>query len=257
VLDDTVAGLRDRGVDRVEVGLILGSGLAGACPILRGRVDVPYGELHGGRAPAVAGHPASVVWGLTSGRKVMAFLGRVHLYEGATFDEVTFSVRLLASLGARVVVVTQAAGAASPWLCVPGVMVVRDQVNFSGRSFPVPPPEGSLYSPRLRLLVRKVASERGLALMEGVLAGFLGPAYETPAEVRLARGAGAHSLTMSTVPEVVAARSLGLEVVGLSVLTNRAPHSGGRIHHDAVVRNAAAGAGTLRSVFEGFCADLE
>jgi purine-nucleoside phosphorylase len=177
---------------------------------------------------------------------VLAFLGRVHLYEGATFDEVTFPIRLLASVGARAVVVTQAAGAASPWLSVPGLMLIRDQVNLTGRSFPAEAAPGSLYSRRLRSLTRRAAFEQGLALPEGVLAGFLGPSYETAAEVRMARRAGAHALTMSTVPEIVAARSRGLEVVGLSVITNRAPHSGGEIQHEAVVENASAGATTLR-----------
>jgi purine-nucleoside phosphorylase len=176
--------------------------------------------------------------------------GRLHLYEGLSFSDVTYFVRLLALMGARAAVVTQAAGAASPWLDVPGVMLVRDQVNLTGRSFPVAPAPGPLYSPRLRRLAREAAAESGLVLKEGVLAGFLGPAYETPAEVRAARLAGADSLTMSSVPEVLAARDLGLEVAGFSVLTNRAPHSGARIHHEAVVRHAAVGAGALRALLE-------
>ncbi len=248
--------LEARGIGAADLGIVLGSGLGTALPELEGRIDVPYGEIPGARLPTVAGHAGSLVGGLMHGKRVLGSLGRVHLYEAATFDQVSFFVRLLDSLGARIVVLTQAAGAACPWLDVPGAMLVRDQVNLTGRGFPVALPAGPLYSSRLRCLLRRIAVDRRIVLPEGVLAGFLGPAYETPAEVRVARQAGAHSLTMSTVPEALAARALGMEVVGLSVLTNRAPHAGGRIRHTAVVRNAQAGAGIVRTLIEGLCACL-
>jgi purine-nucleoside phosphorylase len=257
VIRQAAQALAVRGIGVADVGVVLGSGLGAALPDLEGRVEVPYGEVPGTRIPTVEGHAGSLVGGVLYGKSVLGSLGRVHLYEAATFDEVSFFVRLLDLLGARIVVLTQAAGAASPWLEVPGAMLIRDQVNLTGRGFPVRLPTGSLYSTRLRSLLRRIAAGKRILLPEGVLAGFLGPTYETPAEVRLARQAGAHSLTMSTVPEALAARGLGMEVVGLSVLTNRAPHAGGRIHHTAVVRNAEAGAGIVRTLIEEFCAHLD
>jgi purine-nucleoside phosphorylase len=251
-----VQALAARGIVGPDMGVVLGSGLGAALPALEERVEVPYAEVPGAPVPTVEGHAGSLVGGLLHGRRLLGSLGRVHLYEGATFDDVSFFVRLLGSLGTRIVVLTQAAGAASPWLGVPGVMLIRDQINLMGRSFPVRVPDGPLYSSRLRVLLRRVAAEKHIPLPEGVLAGFLGPAYETPAEVRLAKRAGADSLTMSTVPEVLAARGIGMEVIGLSVLTNRAPHSGGTIRHSAVVRHARAGAGLVRKLIEGLCACL-
>ncbi len=248
--------LASLGLESADLGVVLGSGLGAALPSLTDRIEIPYGEVPGARVPTVEGHAGSLVSGLVQGQRVLASLGRVHQYEGASLSEVCFFVRLLESIGSRIVVLTQAAGAASPRLDVPGVMVIRDQLNLTGRSYPIAAPSRPLYSLRLRVLVGSVAARQGISLPEGVLAGFLGPSYETPAEVRLARLAGAHSLTMSTIPEALMAASLGMEVLGLSVLTNRAPHAGGVIHHHEVVRNAQAGAGVLRTLIEGLCAHL-
>jgi purine-nucleoside phosphorylase len=256
VIQEAVQVLKARGVGAADLGVVLGSGLGPALPRIEGKVEVPYGEIPGARVPTVEGHAGLLVGGSVHGTRVLASLGRVHLYEEASFDEISFFVRLLDALGASIIVLTQAAGAASPWLDVPGAMLIRDQLNLTGRGFPVGRLNGPLYSTRLRRLVRRIAVARRVVLPEGVLAGFLGPAYETPAEVRLARRAGAHSLTMSTVPEALAAMDLGMEAVGLSVLTNRAPHGGGRILHTAVVQNARAGAGIVRTLIEGLCAHL-
>jgi purine-nucleoside phosphorylase len=256
VIERAVHVLNARGVRGADLGIVLGSGLGPALPEVAGRVEIPYGEIPGARVPSVEGHAGLIVGGSIHGTRALCSLGRVHLYEAASFDEISFFARLLDALGGSTVVLTQAAGAASPWLDVPGAMLIRDQINLTGQCFPVDPPNGPLYSSRLRGLVRRIAAGRRINLPEGVLAGFLGPAYETPAEVRLARQAGAHSLTMSTVPEALAARELGMEVVGLSVLTNRAPHGGGRILHRAVVKNARAGAGILRTLVEDLCACL-
>ena len=202
---------------------MLGSGL---WPALRGRIDgveIPYEKLH---APAamVDGHPGIAYAGTWFRRRVVAFAGRVHRYQGYSPEDVTYLVRLAAAAGAKTLVLTNAAGALDETYAAGDLMLIADHLNLMGAT----PLDGSLglpfismvdaYSPRLRALAREAAN--GDALHEGVYAGVAGPAFETVAEARALRRLGADAVGMSTVLETIAARALGLEVLGISALTN-------------------------------------
>ena len=214
-----------------RVAVVLGSGLGGLADRVEDAVRVPYAEIPGWPASAVEGHAGEIVAGRLGGVPVLGLAGRAHLYEGHAPDVVVLPVRVAARLGARTLLVSNAAGAVNP-LFEPGdLMLISDHVNLMGRSpLAGPPRDGEArwadmagaYDPELRGAVREAAAAEGIGLREGVYAGMLGPSYETPAEIAMIRRLGADAVGMSTVPEVVAARALGVRCVGVSCLTNYA-----------------------------------
>jgi len=245
--------LRGSGVESPEAAVILGSGLASFAEGLDGRVSVDYDDVPGGPAPAVRGHGGAVVQGRLGGRRILVFSGRVHYYEGHTPSEVTWQVRLAAELGARSLVITNAAGGIDPGFEVGDIMLISDQISaVTGRrrlsglgTFRM----GDAYTPRLLELARAEALSAGIRLREGVYLGSLGPSYETPAEISYARLAGAHAVGMSTVAEVQTAHALGLEVMGLSLITNiPLPGRFESTTHAEVLRAGRAGATGMLSL---------
>lgn len=226
---DFLAG-RLRGLEP-RMAVVLGSGLGGLAGRVEDAVRVPYAEIPGWPASAVEGHAGEVVAGRLGGVPVLGLAGRAHLYEGHAPDVVVLPVRVAARLGVRTLFVSNAAGAVNP-LVEPGdLMLIIDHINLMGRSpLAGPPRDGEArwadmagaYDPELRGAVRKTAAAEGIGLREGVYAGMLGPSYETPAEIAMLRRLGADAVGMSTVPEVVAARALGIRCVGVSCLTNYA-----------------------------------
>jgi purine-nucleoside phosphorylase len=245
------------GQRRHDAAVVLGSGWAPAADAL-GPPDAQLGlaELGGFPLPAVAGHVASVRSVPVGELRVLVFLGRVHLYEGHPVSAVVHGVRTAVAAGCRVVVLTNAAGGIRADYRVGQSVLISDQLNLTGRS-PLtgpPPPDGypsrftdlsELYSPRLRAAAR--AADAGLA--EGIYAALPGPHYETPAEIRMLRAAGADLVGMSTALEAIAARHLGAEVLGISLVTNPAaglaPHGFGHEQVVAAGQAAAARSGTL------------
>jgi purine-nucleoside phosphorylase len=245
------------GQRRHDAAVVLGSGWAPAADAL-GPPDAQLGlaELGGFPLPAVAGHVASVRSVPVGELRVLVFLGRVHLYEGHPVSAVVHGVRTAVAAGCRVVVLTNAAGGIRADYRVGQSVLISDQLNLTGRS-PLtgpPPPDGypsrftdlsELYSPRLRAAAR--AADAGLA--EGIYAALPGPHYETPAEIRMLRAAGADLVGMSTALEAIAARHLGAEVLGISLVTNPAaglaPHGVGHEQVVAAGQAAAARSGTL------------
>ena len=219
---------RRTGVPGHDVAVVLGSGWAPAAAHLGTTVaEVPMAELPGFPAPTVTGH-AGVVRSVEVGsRRALVLVGRSHLYEGLGTDAVVHGVRTAVAAGCTVVVLTNAAGGVDPALAVGRPVLIADHINLTGHNPLVgpPPPSGprfvdltECWSPRLRDVARAVDP----TLPEGVYAAFLGPSYETPAEVRMARALGADLVGMSTVLEAIAARQLGAEVLGLSLVTNPA-----------------------------------
>ena len=219
----------------VEVALILGSGLSDLADGIEQPTIVPFAEIPGfPRAERnVVGHRGRLVVGTLGGRRVVAFQGRIHCYQGFSAREVSFPVRLAKAMGAQTIIVTNAAGGIAPELVVGDLVLISDQVNMMGDNALVgwPGPEGGnpfipmrdAYDPELRAIALDAARETGVALVpQGVYFGLLGPSYETPAEVAMFRGLGADVVGMSTVPEVIAARALGMRVLGLSLVTNAA-----------------------------------
>ncbi|MGV8083172.1 MAG: purine-nucleoside phosphorylase [Coriobacteriia bacterium] len=226
-----------------EIALILGSGFAAVAEKIADARAVPFAEIPG-FPPArahVAGHPGRLIVGELGGRRVVAFQGRLHAYQGYSAAEVAFPVRLAAGLGARLLVVTNASGAVNPEIDRGEMVLISDQLNLTGDSPLVlrdregAAREGAVsfvpmrdaYDPELRTAALVSASEAGVPVRsEGVYAGVLGPAYETQAEVAMLRTLGADLVGMSTVHEVIAARSLGMRVLGLSLVTNVAAGEG-------------------------------
>lgn len=227
-----VAFLKKCGVAAPETAVILGSGLQELWPGLSPAVDVPYQEIRGWPVGAVAGHAGRFVAGELAGRQVALLLGRAHRYEGFSARELAFPVSAVAGLGAVRLFVTCAAGAVNPDFNPGDLVLITDHINLQGAD-PSAGPASELpgplftdmteaYSPHLRRMARAAADRLGMKLREGVYAAVIGPSYETPAEVRYLRTIGADLVGMSTVPEVIAARRLGLDVLGVACVTNRA-----------------------------------
>jgi len=254
---ENLAGLT--GHDTHDVAVVLGSGWAPAAEALgTPDAEVPLDDLGGFAAPSVPGHVA-MARSLRLGRaRVLVYLGRTHLYEGHPVEAVVHGVRTAAAAGCKVIVLTNASGGINPDFGVGQPVLISDHLNLTGRS-PMAgpePPEGygsrfvdltAAYSPRLRALARQADP----SLPEGVYAMLPGPHYETPAEIRMLRSAGADLVGMSTVLEAIAARHLGLEVLGISLVTNPAAGlSEAALDHAEVIaagRASAARVGALLS----------
>ncbi len=250
-----------------QVAAILGSGLGGFAGRLERAVAIPYGELPGFPISRVEGHEGRLVVGdlPAAGGPVRVALmqGRVHGYEGWSAAEVAFGARVLCSLGVKALLVTNAAGGIAPGFG-PGALVrITDHLNLTGQSAltgdnddavgPRFPDMGAAYDPALGALLEAAAVEAGHPLRRGVYAGMHGPAYETPAEIRMLAALGADLVGMSTVHEVTAARHHGVPVAGLSLVTNPAAGlSGVRLTHEDVQAVAARAAAALEAVLAAF-----
>jgi purine-nucleoside phosphorylase len=244
-------------IDAPEVAVVLGSGLGGVADRLSQPRAVPYASLPGFPETTVAGHPGRLVGGKLGGREVVLLCGRVHGYEGYPASEVGFGVRVVAALGVRTLIVTNAAGGVDPTMQPGEIVAISDHINLTSASPLSGPNDERLgprfvdmtdaYDPDLRALAAAAApAALGRPLREAIYAGMAGPAYETPAEVRLLRTLGAGLVGMSTVHEVITARHAGLAVLGLSLVAN--PAAGvnpGPLRHEDVTRAAAAGADAL------------
>jgi purine-nucleoside phosphorylase len=258
------ARLQKRAGGALEVAVVLGSGLAeGVGPRIAG-VEIPYDRLSA-PVPALAGHPGVAYVGTWSGKRVVAFAGRAHLYQGHSPQVVTYFVRLAAASGARTIVLTNAAGALNPAFVRGDVMLLRDHLNLTGAT-PLDASRASrgaqgdpflnltdAYAPHLRTLAR--AASVDVRLQEGVYAGVRGPQYETAAECEALRRLGADAVGMSTVLETIAARFLGLDVLGLSLITNTAGASEA-LSHAAVLEASREGAERVARTIEGTLAAL-
>jgi purine-nucleoside phosphorylase len=258
--------IQDRAGGSVDCAIVLGSGFGG---VLRDRVAAPavaYKKLAGMPQPTVSGHAGEAFIGELHGRRVIAFSGRFHLYEGRSPLEVIYPVAIAAAAGARTVVLTNAAGAVNTDFHPGDLMLLTDHINLTGTSPLIGPhpPFGikdrfvdmvDAYSPHLRDLARHMASEYEIVMQNGIYAGLVGPAYETPAEARYLRTLGADAVGMSTVLETVAARALGCQVVAFSLITN--VHNGMRTSHLDVLAAAARGAESVARLIEGIVANLD
>lgn len=230
------------GVAGHDVAIVLGSGWVPAVDVLGAAdADLPVTELPGFLPPAVEGHAGRVRSLDVGGRRVLAFLGRTHLYEGRGVEPVVHGVRVAAAAGCRVVILTNACGGLRPGLSAGDPVLLRDHLNLTGRTPLVGPrfiDMSDVYAARLRELVRSVDPD----IAEGVYAQFPGPQYETPAEVRMAGILGADLVGMSTVLEAIAAHAEGCEVLGISLVTNLAAGLGDPLDHEEVLAVGKASA---------------
>ena len=226
------AAIRKRAASQQpKVGIILGSGLGGLSKSIGNAVRIPFSDIPGFPEVTVAGHEGAVIVGALGGREIVALSGRFHMYEGHPAALAAFPVRVFHALGAHDLFVSNAAGGISSKLAVGDLMIITDHLNLMGTNPLVGeagqgeirfPDMTDAYNPGLRMLLRATGQKLGIRLREGVYAGLLGPSYETPAEVKMLKLLGADAVGMSTVPEVIMARALGMRVAGVSCITNAA-----------------------------------
>jgi purine-nucleoside phosphorylase len=215
-----------------ETAVVLGSGLGAFADRLDDPAVVPYGDIPGWPAARVIGHAGTLVAGATNGRRVLALSGRAHHYEGHSLDAVTFGVRVLGRLGIKTLIITNAAGGINTAFAQGALMVIDDHINLLGVNPLVGanedrfglrfPDMSEAYSRRLRAIADDAARDIRLPITHGVYIGVTGPSFETPAEIRAFRVLGADAVGMSTVPEVIVARHMGIEVLGVSCISNMA-----------------------------------
>lgn len=261
------ARIGQQGADSPPVAaIVLGSGLGGLADDIETASVVPYGEIPGFPDATVAGHAGSLIDGTLGGRRVIALAGRFHMYEGHNSRLAAFPARVVQALGATTLIVSNAAGGVNR-LWHPGdLMLIRDHINLMFRNPLIGgvergdlrfPDMSAPYDPELAELARSAAAEQGITLREGVYAGLLGPSYETPAEVRMLSVLGADAVGMSTVPEVIVARAIGMRVVGVSCITNLASGlSNAPISHAEVLETTARAAEAFRGLVAGIVARL-
>jgi purine-nucleoside phosphorylase len=249
-----------------RVGIILGSGLGGLGDIIEKPTRIPYRDVPGFPTATIAGHAGEIIAGTLSGTPVVALSGRFHMYEGHDVALAAFPTRVLNALAVKTLIVSNAAGglrSTSP----PGtIMLLTDHVNLMFRNPLIGrleegdtrfPDMSEPYDPELRALARDVAKRQGTALAEGVYVGLLGPSYETPAEVRMLIRLGGDAVGMSTVPEVIVARAIGMRVLGFSCVTNLACGlSSAPITHAEVLETTARVSDQFRALVKGIVARL-
>jgi purine-nucleoside phosphorylase len=213
------------------IALILGSGLGGLAGCIDVQLSLDYGDIPHFRQSGAPGHAGRLLFGKLAGQRVMCMQGRLHPYEGHSAEDIVFPLQVMCALGARSLLVTNAAGGVNTGFDVGDVMLICDHINFTGANPLTIGTEQALhaftdmsyaYTPALRAKALAAAQTCGLALRQGVYLGVRGPAFETPAEIRAFRTLGADAVGMSTVFEVIAAASLGMEILGLSLITNMA-----------------------------------
>jgi len=246
------------------VFVVLGSGLGGLAEAVENPVEVPFSSLPGLPPPGVEGHDGRFLAGEIAGRSVLLQAGRYHFYEGHAPEIVVAPVRLAHGLGARTMVVTNAAGGIGRGLEPGSLMLIEDHLNLQWRSplaGPVHPGEerfpdmSAPYDPDLLDLAERLGLEMGIPLVRGTYGAVLGPSYETPAEIEMMARMGAHAAGMSTVPEVITARALGMRVLGFSLITNLAAgRSGAPLNHQEVVEVGSRSAATLQRLVQAILA---
>ena len=255
VLSRDAATIEQLAGGKIDVAIVLGTGLSTALHQHWNFNALPYDRLLGIPVAPLLGHAGEVLVGVWRGKRVAAFAGRVHLYQGFSAQQVTATVRLAVEAGASTLMLTNAAGAINEGYAPGDLMLIADQLNLTGHNPLVSLPQqnlfldcSELYSERLRAHLRAAAGS--MPLHEGVYAGLLGPTYETPAEARWLRTIGADAVGMSTVLEAIVAKYRGLSTVGVSVITNQAgaPATG----HDAVNAAAAKAGDRLADLIDGF-----
>jgi purine-nucleoside phosphorylase len=231
-VQDAAAFVRERVPGPPEIAVTLGSGLGDFASQVEDAVVIPYEDVPGWPRSGVAGHAGRLVVGRVRGRRAAVLSGRSHFYEGHSMATVVFGTRVVGALGAGMILLTNAAGGINTSFAQGGLMVIDDHLNLMGtnpligpnddRFGPRFPDMTEVYSKRLRAIADRAAAKNGLAITHGVYVGLHGPSYETPAEIRYLRTIGADAVGMSTVAEAIVARHMGMEVLGISCITNMA-----------------------------------
>jgi purine-nucleoside phosphorylase len=250
-----------------KIGLILGSGLGILAEEIQNPTVIPYSDIPEFPVSTVEGHAGQLVIGELAGKQVVVMQGRFHYYEGYSMEKVTFPVRVMKLIGVETIVVTNAAGGVNKEFEAGDLMLITDHINNFGDNpligandseFGVRFPDMSeAYTLSLQEVARKVATDFGITLKEGVYAGNTGPSYETPAEVRMLRVLGADAVGMSTVPEVIIARHAGIKVLGISCISNMAAGILDQpLTHDEVMETTEKVKGNFLSLVKGIVKEI-
>lgn len=261
-----VAAVRSRTDLVPDVGIVLGSGLGALAEGLEDAVAIPFADLPGWPAATAPGHAGRLLLGHLDAVPVVLLQGRLHLYEGNTPGLVVQPVLLMGALGARMVVLTNAAGGLNPAYRAGTLMAIADHINLTGHNPLLGQNADAIgerftdlseaWSPRLRAALHAAARSEGVELADGVYVGLTGPTYETPAEVRMLRRLGGDAVGMSTVLEAIAARWAGIEIAGVSLVTNPGAGYGALISHEEVLVAGAEAGPRLARVIRRFLRDL-
>ena len=247
-----------------KLGIVLGSGLGDLAGKVEAAIEIPYRDLAGFPIPGASAHKGALVLGTIEGVPVAVFAGRGHFYEHGNAREMAVPVRVLKAIGAEILLLTNAAGSLHHETGPGSLMLLTDHIAFTGVNPMIGTPGDrrfvnlvDAYDPGLRALARAASEASGVGLAEGVYMWFSGPAFETPAEIRFARIAGADAVGMSTVPEVIMARAEGLRVAAISMITNLAAGMTGRgLSHDETKTEAARGAADFIKLVKIFVARI-
>ena len=251
---------------RPSVMLVLGSGLGALADEMTDALRIPFGEVPGFAPSGVAGHKGNLVVGELEGIVCATLQGRFHMYEGHDAAAVAVPVRAMAALGARTLIISNAAGGVNPQFRAGELMIIKDHINLMFRNPLIGPvvsgdvrfPDMSTpYDEELQQLAERVARDQGIPIRRGVYLGALGPSYETPSEIRMFARMGADAIGMSTVPEVIAARAMGLRVLGISLISNAAAGlTGEPLTHDEVIQAGIDAAPRFAGLIRGVLRDL-
>lgn len=236
---------RLKGIVEAQVGLILGSGLGDLADEIENSIVIPYDDIPNFPVSTVEGHDGKLVYGDLSGKKVIALKGRFHFYEGYELEDVTYPIRIFKELGVSTLILTNAAGGVNQNFQPGDLMIITDHINLTGNNPLIGPnvyQQGprfvdltETYSKRGQALLKEIAQEEAIDIKEGVYTWMTGPSYETPAEIRMVRIIGGDAVGMSTVPEAIVAKHAGIEVIGLSCITNLAAGMQSSLNHEEVV----------------------
>jgi purine-nucleoside phosphorylase len=266
-VEEAARRVRDHADGPPDVAVVLGSGLGAFADRLADATAVPYAGIPHWPVSTVAGHAGRLVLGASGGRRVAVLAGRAHFYEGHDLRTVTFAIRVLGRLGVRTLILTNAAGGINLAFGQGALMVIDDHINLLGSNPLVGPNDdrfglrfpdmSEVYSRKLRGLADEAARAAGTPVAHGVYAAVHGPSFETPAEIRYLRTIGADAVGMSTVPEAIVARHMGIDVLGISCITNMAagvlPQP---LNHEEVMETGARVAGQFIALIEGVLARL-
>ncbi|MFV0560430.1 MAG: purine-nucleoside phosphorylase [Enterococcus sp.] len=244
-LTETVHFIKEQGVGTADFGLVLGSGLGELADEIENPIVIDYAQIPHFPESTVVGHDGKLIYGTLSGKKVLALKGRFHFYEGHSIQTVVYPVNVMSELGVHSLIVTNACGGVNETFQPGDLMLIDDHINYMGVnpligpnddiSGPRFPDMSHAYSKTYQEIAEQVAKQQDMKLKHGVYMGFSGPTYETPAEIKMARVLGADAVGMSTVPEVIMAVHNGMDILGVSCITNLAAGMQANLNHEEVV----------------------
>lgn len=267
MIREAAAYLESRLAHWPATAIVLGSAQAAFVTALEDKLEIDFSDIPGWPVPSVLGHAGKLIVGTRGKTRVTVVSGRVHLYEGCTPQQVTFGIRVLARLGLKNLILTNAAGGINPNYRRGLLVLITDHINLQGSNplcgpnddtfGPRFPDMSHAYDPHLLETTRRIAARLDIAVGDGVYAALLGPSFETPAEIRYLRTIGADLAGMSTVPETIVANHMGVRVLGISTVTNMAAGMQKELSHAEVLETGRASAGDLIKLLTAVLPELE